>query len=118
MLRRLSAFVLVLACALAPVLPAFAAALSSPAERCCCGQECCMPSNCTPAPARASTPGTATVAVVSRATLPRIAVRSAHLLFVFVSSAPAARASSALSFAALVPTASVPLFTEHCSFLL
>ena len=121
MLRRVIAFFLVLACALAPVLPAWGnAGATYPA--CCCGDACastCGQRDCAPPPAtpRAS-PVSAAVVVVEQAA---------------PAAKPAARAASAPPFVrsekirdrlaraftpARVAAARVPLFRAHCSFLL
>jgi hypothetical protein len=120
MLRRFGTFVLLLACALAPVLPAVTTALAASADCCGCEPHCgCNPTDCPmPAAARVPAPPAVSIAVVARAATPRPATGSARTVFAFVSSATAGRAAWALSATALTPAASVPLFTEHCSFLL
>ncbi len=119
MFRRLNVFVLVLACAFAPALPAFEAVLTAPADCCCGGNHCCSPAECPPpASARPAASTVVSVAEVSRAAAPRTAARLARVLFAFVSAAPAAPALRGDLAAVLAPAASVPLFTAHCSLRL
>lgn len=119
MFRRLSVFLVVLACAFAPALPMLAAVLPEPAACCCADNHCCGRPEC-PAPVavRLDNASVVGVASVSRAAFPRATARLTRTLFVFVSSAPAVRASGAADQSASVAAASVPLFTAHCSFLL
>jgi hypothetical protein len=119
MFRRLSVILVVLACAIAPALPMLAAVLPEPAACCCANDHCCNRPEC-PAPVavRLDNSSVAGVALVSRATLPRAAVRLTRTLFVFVSPALEVHAPLNLAPSALVTAASVPLFAAHCSFLL
>jgi hypothetical protein len=119
MFRHLSVLVVMLACALAPALPALAAVLPEPADCCCASDHCCNRPEC-PAPVavRLDNSSTAGVALVSRAATPRAALRLTRTLFVFVSPAPVVRGPTAADQSALAAAASVPLFTAHCSFLL
>ena len=118
MVRRVLAFFLALACALAPALPAWGNADATRAS-CCCGDACassCGQRDCAPPPA------------APRASATLIAVEQTA-----PAAKPAARAVSASRFVrsekirdrfaraftpARVAAARVPLFRAHCSFLL
>ena len=121
MLRRLCALILMLACALAPVLPA--QALTADAEDCCCGATCpCPVTDCAPLPGSPTVPVPTNIAAVEqRAEAKKPAARAARQVFaLFLSvsetdSAPALRLSSAQPAA---PAASVALFQAHCSLRL
>jgi hypothetical protein len=119
MFRRLGIFWVVLACAFAPALPMLAAILPDAGTCCCPGDHCCGRPEC-PAPVtvRLDNASVVGVALVSRVTHPRAAVRLTRAPFVFVPPARDARALRAAAPSALAAAASVPLFTEHCSFLL
>ncbi|MES1166661.1 MAG: hypothetical protein ABUL68_01530 [Pseudomonadota bacterium] len=119
MFCRLSILWVALACAFAPALPMLAAVLPEPAACCCPGDHCCGRPEC-PAPVsvRSDNGSVVGVAMVSRATLPRAAVRLTRTFFVFASPAKIVRAPRAATSSARAAAASVPLFTEHCSFLL
>lgn len=115
-IRRLSAFLLVLACVLAPALPA---AMTVRAHACCCKADCgCDPASAScpqPVQTRAIAPVTA-LTPAAREQAPRPVPSSARLLYPFVSFVPTATAPSA-SLASLAGTAaSVSLFKAHCSF--
>lgn len=123
MLRRVCALLLMLACVLAPALPA-RGAIEAKANDCCCEKQCtCEPSRaCVPPPAsptRAPEVVTATVEqrVVAAKPAARVAFAAfARLLSDFASeSATSARLGSADRVA---PAAGVALYEAHCSRLI
>lgn len=121
MLRRLCAIILMLACALAPVLPAHA--YTTEAEDCCCGATCpCPVTDCAPPATPTSVPApTNVVALEQRAQLNKPAARVARAVFAAFVSHPetndSARRVRPLA-ARLAPAASVGLFQAHCSLRL
>ena len=119
MFRCFGIILVVLACAFAPALPMLAAVLPEAPACCCAGNHCCSRPEC-PAPVavRVDNASVVSVASVSRAALPRTAVRLTRVLFVFVSPAFAVSAPLNRAPSGLVAAGSVPLFTAHCSFLL
>ena len=119
MFRRLSVFLVVLACAFAPALPALAAVLPEAPACCCASNHCCGRPECpVPVAVRLDNSSAVNVALVSRAIFPRVAERLTRTLFIFVSPAFAVSAPLNRAPSALVAAGSVPLFTAHCSFLL
>jgi len=119
MFRRFGIILVVLASAFAPALPMLAAVLPEAPACCCAGNHCCSRPEC-PAPVavRVDNASVVGVALVSRTTLPRAAVRLTRTFFVFVSPAPTVRMPGAATASVSTAAASVPLFTAHCSFLL
>jgi hypothetical protein len=120
MLRRLCTLLLVLACALAPALPALE--LVAPSVDCGCGRSCCGMGDCAmpSAPVRATTTTLTVIgAVEARATVARPASRAiaARALTLsrdnFVSPL---RAEFALR--TVEAAASAPLYRLHCTFLI
>lgn len=121
MVRRCFLLILAVACALAPVVEAWALPADE-AESCCCVAKCpCTPTDCAPAPAARTSNPTPVVA----AAMPSVAARkvarpdpAAFLDFLV----PAASARTAHTWAAAgrtpAPAASVALFRAHCSWLI
>jgi hypothetical protein len=117
-IRRLAIFLLVLAGALAPALPALEKLV--PARVACGCVHCrCNHAAC-PMPAPVRTENTATnvfvAGFVTRATTPRPA-RVARVLSTAVAALPAATPGSLPVAGSLTPP-SVPLFKAHCSYLI
>ncbi len=117
-IRRFAIFLLVLAGALAPALPALEkmvpARVTCGCVHCRCNHAAC------PMPAPVRTENTATSAfvagLVTRATAPR-SVRVARVISTPVAVFPAAT-QTRFPVAESVTPASVPLFKAHCSFLI
>ena len=118
MLRRFFVFLLVLACALAPVAPAFGNAEATRAS-CCCGDACasnCGQRDCAPPPAAPRASATL-VAVEQTAPAAKSAARAASACRFVRSEKIRDRLARAFT-PARVAAARVPLFRAHCSFLL
>lgn len=123
MLRRLCALILVIACACAPVLGAFAAVTDEAHASCCCGAKCpCPPTDRGVPPATGVNPAPVATASLERRAdarkpVPRVA-RAPFASFVSGpknSSALPVRPSAAVRAAR---AASVALFQAHCSLLI
>jgi hypothetical protein len=122
MLRRLCTLLLMLACALAPVLPAQAAKATK--ADCCCGAACACDTSkpCVPPPAApVRAPEAVTTAVEQRVTAAKPVTRVAFAAFARLlvnfelGSTLSVRPESANRIA---PAAGVALFEAHCSRLI
>ncbi len=123
MLRRLFAFLLVLACAFAPVLPVQSAPETKAAD-CCCHRKCPCEQNraCAPAPVAAvRAPADATANVEQRVAAAKPKLRVSFAAFARLLFAPEKISAPAVRFAfanAPAPADSVALYEAHCSRLI
>ncbi len=122
MLRRLCAFLLMLACAFAPVLPAQARQETKAA--CCCESKCACDHGqaCVPPPASpARAPEVVTGVVEQRVAAAKPAARVAFAVFARLLADFETSSASPVHPASVNPPASaagVPLYAAHCSRLI
>jgi len=120
MLRRLCTLLLVLACAIAPALPALE--LTAKTDDCACGRDCCAPTDCAmpPVPARTATTTLNVVgAIEARAQAARPAARATLIrLLTFFPQISASSVRAPLVARSVDTVASAPLYRVHCTFLI
>jgi hypothetical protein len=120
MLRRLCTLLLVLACALAPALPALE--LITPSDDCGCGRSCCGMGDCAMpvAPVRATTTTLSVIgAVEARATIARPAPRATAIRPSTLSRENfVSPVRAEFAWRAIEAAASAPLYRVHCTFLI